>query len=178
MKPQLDGWLAKAAIRITHARESTAPPDRLWEAARSVRLCDTALLGRLIRWRIPGTGPLLTFDELFRNPPFLVLEQDQTTLVSGLVGRIWTLRRDYPSLAHPDDFRDWSASGTAKVVFANWLEPMAGGVTKIAAEARVQAVGVQGRLGVAAVSPIISAFQNLIGSEGIAAAVRAAEAQI
>ena len=45
----------------------------------------------------------------------------------------------------------------------------------LAAEARVQGLGSQGRLGVAAVRPLVRAFQNLVGSEGITAAVRRAE---
>jgi len=39
----------------------------------------------------------------------------------------------------------------------------------------VQAVGAQGRFGVAAVRPLVAGFGALVGSEGIAAAVRRAE---
>jgi hypothetical protein len=42
-------------------------------------------------------------------------------------------------------------------------------------EARVHPVGSQGRMGVAAVRPLVRGFHNLVGSEGIAAAVRRAE---
>ncbi len=42
--------------------------------------------------------------------------------MSGIVGRIWTLRRDYPELRDPEEFRAWSTPGTARVVFANWIE--------------------------------------------------------
>ncbi len=42
-------------------------------------------------------------------------------------------------------------------------------------EARVDAFGMQGRLGVRAVRPLVRAFGHLVGSEGIAAAVRLAE---
>ena len=54
MKPDLDHWLPDPAVRITHCRQSTADHDRLWQAARSVKLTDTSMLGRLVRWRIPG----------------------------------------------------------------------------------------------------------------------------
>jgi len=47
----------------------------------------------------------------------------------------------------------------------------------LASETRVQALGVQGRVGVAAVRPLVSAFHNLVGSEAIEAAVRRAERQ-
>ena len=69
LKPDLDRWLADPALRVAHRRESTASADALWEAARSVRLSDTALLGRLIRWRIPGVERNDRFDDLFRQPP-------------------------------------------------------------------------------------------------------------
>ena len=42
-------------------------------------------------------------------------------------------------------------------------------------ETRVQAIGAQGRLGLAAVRPLVNAFQSLVGSDGIEAAVRGAE---
>ena len=95
--------------------------------------------------------------------------------MSGLVGRIWTLRRDYPRLTDPEEFRTWSTSGTARVLFANWIEDDGNGRAALASEVRVEAIGAQGRIGVAAVRPLVSAFGNLVGSDGIAAAVRLAE---
>jgi hypothetical protein len=158
-------------VRVRHARASSAPRERLWEAARTVRLRDTRMLGRLVRWRIPGMPADISFDEMFRHPPFLVLDdQPDLALISGLVGRIWTLRRDYPQLTDPEEFRGWAKPGTARVLFANWIEDDA-----LVSETRVQAFGVQGRLGLRAVGPLIRAFQNLIGSDGMEAAVRLAE---
>src|SRR5689334_12299206 len=98
VQPELDDWLPNPAVRTLHRRESTASADELWRAARSVSLSDTAMLGRLLRWRIPGLARGLSYDSLFREPPFVVLDEGPHLLVSGLVGRIWTLRRDYPEL--------------------------------------------------------------------------------
>jgi hypothetical protein len=173
--PNLDAWLSDPAVRIAHRRHSAAAPQRLWDAARSVRLSDTRMLGRLIRWRIPGTAAELEFDELFREPPFMVLDGVADGLVSGLVGRIWTLRRDYPELAGEAEYLQWSEPGTAKVLFANWVEPAEAGAT-LHSETRVQAFGVQGRIGLAGVRPLIRGFQQLIWSDAMAAAVRRAEA--
>jgi hypothetical protein len=139
-----------------------------------VRLNDTARLGRLVRWRIPGTTAEQSFEELFTSTPFIALERADHALVSGIVGRIWTIRRDYPQLSGPDAFRGWSEPGTARVMFANWVEPSETGAT-LFAEARVDVYGVQGRIGLTMVRPLISAFHDLIGSDGIEAAVRAAE---
>ncbi len=163
-------------MRVSHRRESSVPADRLWEAARGVRLSDAGLLGRLVRWRIPGLEPDLAFDELFRAPPFMVLsEEPGTALVSGLVGRIWTLRRDYPDLHDPEEFRTWDRPGTARVVFANWIEAPREDRAAIHAEVRVEAIGTQGRVGVAAVRPLVRAFGSLISSDGIEVAARRAE---
>jgi hypothetical protein len=176
MRPDLDHWLADPSMRVAHRRESDAPAERLWDASRTLKLSDTRLLGRLVRWRIPGLAPDLRFDEMFRAPPFIVLtENEGQALVSGLVGRIWTLRRDYPRLTDPEEFRDWSTAGTARVLFANWVEPAAAGRAALRSEVRVDAIGAQGRVGVAAVRPLVGAFGNLIGTDGIEAAVRRAE---
>ena len=173
LPPDLDYWLARPAIRVAHRRATTASPDRVWDAARQIRLSDARLLGRLVRWRIPGLAPDLAFDEMFRASPFVVLsEEPGRALVSGLVGRIWTLRRDYPQLRDPEEFRAWSTAGTARVLFANWVQA---DPTEVHVEARVEAIGAQGRVGIAAVRPLVSAFGHLIGSDGLEAAVRRAE---
>jgi hypothetical protein len=113
---------------------------------------------------------------MFRCPPFIVLDDNgDRALASGLVGRIWTLRRDYPKLHDANEYRDWAVAGTAKVLFAHWIEPAASDRVALCSEVRVRAIGAQGRLGVAAVRPLVSTFQHLVGSEGIAAAVRRAE---
>lgn len=175
--PNLDEWIASPALRVEHRRLSTVAPERLWDCAQGIRLRDTGLLGRLIRWRLPGTPLELPFGELFRSPPFVVLEDDhEHTLICGMVGRIWTLRRDYPRLARPEDFQEWSRSGTARVLFAHWIEPIEDGRWALVSESRVEPLGVQGRVGVRAVRPLVRAFGHLIGSEGVAAAVRLAEA--
>lgn len=162
-------------LRISHQRQSSATPEQLWEAARAIRLADTQRLGRLIRWRIPGVAPETGFDELFRNPPFAVLHEEAGVLVSGLVGRIWTLRRDYPRIVSAEEFRDWSTRGTARVLFASWVAPGASKPAVLRSEVRVKVFGAQGRIGLAAVRPLVSAFHNLVGSDGIEAAVRRAE---
>ena len=174
-EPQLDEWIEDPAVRVRHRRESTASADALWRAATEVPLSDTALLGRLVRWRIPGLALDATYDGLFREPPFVILAQGERMLVSGLAGRIWTLRRDYPRLNTADEFRTWSEGGTARVVFAHWSQQLDDDRAILASEVRVQPIGMQGRIGVAAVRPLVRSFQQLVGSDGISAAVRRAE---
>ena len=173
--PDLDDWLPDASVRVLHRRECSASPGHLWEAARAVRLHDTPALERMVHWRIPGLARDLRFIELFRSPPFMVLEEREQVLVSGLVGRIWTLRRDYPQLRTPGEFSDWDVRGTARVAFANWSEALAGGGSILASETRVQGIGLQGRIGITAIGPLVRGFQSLVSSEGLRAAVRVAE---
>jgi hypothetical protein len=173
--PQLDTWLPDPAVRVSHRRASSSPPHDLWQAARATTLSQVGVLGRLIRWRIPGLPSDTTFDGLFRHEPFSVLDEADHALVSGLVGRIWTLRRDYPVLVGPEEFRGWSRAGTAKVVFANWVELGESGGSLLRSETRVKAFGAQGRIGLASVRPLIRGFQQLVSTDAMAAAIRVAE---
>jgi hypothetical protein len=170
----LDDWLPDPDLRVHHRRETDADPATLWAAAQNVRLADARMLGRLVRWRIPGLAAATSFDELFTNPPFVVLEQAPHALVAGLVGKIWTLRRDYPALSGPDEFRAWSRRGTVRVLFANWVEDNGRGVA-LNVEARVAAIGIEGRIGLAAVRPLVSSSHRLIASDGLEAAVRSVD---
>jgi hypothetical protein len=171
----LDAWLPAATIRTHHRRVSAAPPDRLWESARAVRFADTRTLGRLVRWRIPGTDAGTTFDHLLRDYPFTVLEEDEHLIVSGLCGRIWTLARDYPRLGAPAAFRDWREPGTVRVLIAHWVEPLADGRTQIVSEARIAAVDRRAARRLRALWLVVGPFDHLVGAEGLTAAVRRAE---
>lgn len=173
--PELDYWLPRPAIRVAHRREGAVLAEQLWSAARTLRVADAHLLGRLIRWRIPGVRAEVSFEELFRNSPFTALDEGEYSLVSGLVGRIWTLRRDYPMLGDAAEFRAWSTPGTAKVLFAHWVQPLHSGRSVLRSEVRVEGFGVQGRLGLASVRPLVRASEQLVGNEALDAAVRRAE---
>ncbi|HWD63955.1 MAG TPA: hypothetical protein VG405_02175 [Solirubrobacteraceae bacterium] len=172
MPPELDTWLDRPQIRIRHRREADAAPAELWEAAQAVRLRDARNLGRLVRLRIPGLSPDLPFGEMFRAPPFNPVYEDDLTLVSGLVGRIWTMRRDYPTLSGPEEFHTWSRRGTVRVLFGNWVEPVSDRRAVLVSETRVQAVDRRAWLGLAAVRPLISSSHQLISRDGMRAALR------
>jgi hypothetical protein len=172
---RLDRWLPEPAIRTHHRRASRVDPARLWSAALTLRLSDTPKLGRLIRWRIPGTSADQSFDELFRTYPFVVLEEDQGLLISGLCGRIWTMARDYPHLAGPQAFREWDRSGTVRVLFAHWVERGKGDALELVSEARVQPVDSRAQRRLRVLWALVGPFEGLVGSEGLKAAVRRAE---
>jgi hypothetical protein len=172
---RLDRWLPEPAIRTHHRRASRVDPTRLWSAALTLSLCDTPLLGRLIRWRIPGTRGDRSFDELFRTYPFIVLEEDEGLLISGMCGRIWTLARDYPDLAGPEAFRGWDRSGTVRVLFAHWIERGEGDVLELVSEARVQPVDSRAHRRLRVLWALVGPFEGLVGTEALKGAVRRAE---
>lgn len=170
----LDAWLPDPAIRSRHRRTSPAGSGTLWQAAESVRLRDTRTLGRLVRWRIPGVPADVTFRDLFRDHPFTVLDEGDGWSVSGLAGRIWTLERDYPRLAGPDAFRAWDEPGTARVLFAHWVEPTAAG-SALVSEARAAGTNRAAALRLRALWAVVGGFERLIGGEALSLAARRAE---
>ncbi|WP_205699158.1 hypothetical protein [Conexibacter sp. SYSU D00693] len=170
----LDAWLPRPAVRTRHRRAADAEAGALWAAARSVRLDETATLGRLVRWRIPETPGSITFRELFATPPFCVLHETDSGSVSGLAGRIWTLRRDYPRLDGAEAFAAWDEPGTVRVVFAHWVEDDGDGRSALVSEARVQPVDRRAGLQLRALWAVVGPFERLIGAEPLALAARRA----
>ena len=173
-EPDLDAWLPDPAIRTRHRRTARATPDALWQAAETVRIADARTLGRVVRWRIPGVPGDQTFRELFRAAPFTVLAEGDHWSVSGLVGRIWTLDRDYPRLSAADQFRDWERSGTARVVIAHWVVPDERG-SALVSETRAAAVDRSSALRLRALWTVVGQFERLIGGEALRIAARRAE---
>jgi len=175
MPPSLDRWLDHASVRTRHARRARTDAQTLWQAAESVRLCDTRVLGRVVQWRLPGTPRAATFAEIFRRYPFTVLDEGEHHLVCGMCGRIWTLARDYPRLRGPEDYEAWAEPGTVRVLFAHWAEPNADGRSRIVSEARVQPVDRHAALRLRAVWALVGGFERFIGAEPLPVAVRRAE---
>jgi hypothetical protein len=174
--PDLDRWLAHPVLHSSHSRDAGVGSAELWAAAERVRLSDTWLLGRLVRIRIPGIERGITYDELFRNPPFNVLAESAGCLLAGLCGRIWTLKRDFALLDDPQSqFRSWRTPGTVRVLFASWVVSDGPDRATLHSEVRVDPVDERARIAVHALRPFIAAFEGLVGAEALAAAVRRAE---
>jgi hypothetical protein len=115
-----------------------------------------------------------TYHELFRHYPFTVLDESEHRLVSGLVGRIWTLARDYPVLDGPDAFAGWDEPGTVRVAFHHWVRPVDHGA-ELLSEARVQPVDTVARLRLKAIWTVVGPFERLVGAEPLTLAARRAE---
>jgi hypothetical protein len=174
-EPDLDRWLDDPVIRTRHRRTATAPPDALWDAAETVRLGDARTLGRIVGWRVPGVSQDTTFREMFRHPPFVVLAEGDGWSVSGLVGRIWTLDRDYPALDGPEAFSAFAEEHTAKVVFGHWVEPAENG-SAIISEGRVGGTDDHAVRRLQALWAVVAPFERLIGGEALTLAALRADA--
>jgi hypothetical protein len=175
MHPDLDSWLPGPQVLTRHRRSAEADPDRLWHAAQAVRLRDAPTLGRAVRWRIPGTSPEISFRDLFRQYPFAVLAEGSRWSVSGMCGRIWTLRRDYPRIAGADQFLAWNEPGTVRVLLAHWIEPEGRGRSAVVSEARIKPVDRRAGLRLRALWAIVGHFERLIGGEVLRAAAQGTE---
>jgi hypothetical protein len=171
--PDLDAWLPHAVVRTHHRRAIAAAPAEVWRVARAIRVGETRALGRLVRWRIPGTPSTIAYDALFRGDPFTVLEDGEHHLVSGLCGRIWTLERDYPRIAGPEEFASWSEPGTVRVAFAHWVTAEGQGA-ELCSEARIEPVDRTSALRLRALWAVIGHFEPLIASEPLSLAARRA----
>jgi hypothetical protein len=170
----LDRWLPDPQLRTLHRRRARAAADDLWHAAETVRVCDAGALGRVVRWRIPGTSADTPFRDIFRRYPFAVLDEGRHWSISGLCGRIWTVQRDYARLSSPDEFLDWDEPGTARVLFAHWIEPDSGRPALVS-ETRVGPVDRRARLRTRAMWTAMGQFERLIGGEALRLAARRAE---
>src|SRR3954470_4181451 len=160
MGPSLDEWLSRPAIRTHHERVAAAPPDALWAAARTVRLADTRVLGRVVHWRLPGTPRSAPCTEVFRRYPFTVLDDGEHHLLSGLCGRIWTLARDYPRLSGPDEFAEWDQRGSVRVLLDTEVESDGDGRSTLVSEARVEPVDSRAALRLRAVWAVVGRFER------------------
>ena len=172
---ELDDWVADPAVRTRHRRRSPAAPERLWAAANEVCVSETHSLGRLVRWRIPGTAPEQTFRGLLAEYPFVVLDEGERWSMSGLCGRIWTLHRDYPRLDGPEAFRAWDEPGTVRVLFAHQVRPDGENASEIVSEARIAPVDRAADVRLRSLWMLIGVFERLIGAESLELAVARAE---
>jgi hypothetical protein len=171
----LDAWLPDPQVRGSHRCSARATPTELWHAAEEVTVGDAAVLGRAIRWRIPDTPADISFRELLRCYPFTVLAEGEGWSVSGLCGRLWTLRRDYPRLDGRDDFLDWREPGTVRVLLADWVEPEGDGRAAICNESRVSPVDRSAAIRLRALWAVVGRLERLVGGEALRLATKRAE---
>jgi hypothetical protein len=104
-----------------------------------------------------------------------VIEEGEGWSASGLCGRIWTLRRDYPRIEGADDFAAWDEPGTVRVLLAHWVEPGEDGRHTLVSEARIQPVDRGASLRLRALWALVGHLERLVGGEVLRIAARRAE---
>jgi hypothetical protein len=172
----LDALLPDPLVRAHNCGSTSASADAVWDAASALRLSDTRRLGRLVRWRLPDTPADCTFRELLRRYPFTLLDEGPRYSISGMCGRIWTFRTDYPRLSGPADFAAWDEPGTVRVLFATWTRERADGRVELCDEARVKPVDRAAAVRLKLLWAAVGRFEGLIGSEAIGRALDATRA--
>jgi hypothetical protein len=171
----LDLWLPEPQLRTLHRRSARAGANDLWHAANTLRIRDAPVFGRAVRWRIPGTSPDVSFRDLLSRYPFVVIGEGSRWSVSGLCGRVWTLQRDYPSIAGPEEFRAWDEPGTVRVLLAHWIEPDGYGRSALFSETRVEPTDRLAAFRMRALWAVVGKFERFIAAEVLRNAARRAE---
>lgn len=171
----LDDWLCEPSVRTVRTRSARASADGLWSAALTVRLRDTGRLGPLVRWRIPGVSSQITYRDMLRKPPFTLLAEGSYYSLSGLCGRIWTLKRDYAPINDARDFASFDEPGTVRVLFAHWVRAVGNQEAVLVSESRVKPVDKSAALRLRALWAIVGIFEPLIATEPLALAASIAE---
>jgi hypothetical protein len=171
----LDAWLPEPQVRTRHRRSASAAAGDLWHSAMTLRIGDAPIFGKAVRWRIPDTSPDLSFRDLLRRYPFVVIGEGDRWSVSGLCGRVWTLQRDYPNLDGPEEFRAWDEPGTVRVLVAHWIEPDGNGRSALVSETRVEPIDRQAAIRMRALWMVVGRFDRFIAREVLRNAARRAE---
>jgi hypothetical protein len=174
---QVQDWLPGCHARLQYARASDATPDELWAAAQDVRVRDAPRLARLMRWRLGrhAPPPETTFEEFFRTGIFMLLEEGDRLYISGVAGKIWAPSGEYAQFETAGDYKEYRRRGTAKVVLKIEVRPHERG-SQILSEARVWCADRRTHLLFRPFWAVVHPFARLVHSEGLAAAVRRAEA--
>jgi hypothetical protein len=110
-----------------------------------------------------------------RRYPFLVIAEGKQWSVSGLCGRVWTLQRDYPRIAGPEEFRAWEEPGTVRVLLAHWIEHDGDGRSVLTSEARLKPTDRLAALRLRALWMVVGHFDGLISAEVLRNVARRAE---
>jgi hypothetical protein len=114
------------------------------------------------------------FRELFRRPPFVLLEEGERWSASGLAGRLWARRGGLARLERPEEYRAWAKPGTARVALLNAVLPRPGGGSEIVTETRVRCVDRRALIRFRPYWTVMGPFSRFIRIDLLAAAVRRA----
>lgn len=137
---------------------------------------DTMTLRPLIMLRFGDDAPSADtrFRELFRRPPFVLLEEGERWSASGVAGRLWARRGGLARLERPEEYRAWAKPGTARVALLNAVRPRRGGGSEIVTETRVRCVDRRALIRFRPYWAVVGPFSRFIRIDLLGAAVRRA----
>jgi hypothetical protein len=137
---------------------------------------ETVSLRPLIAWRLGRHAPRADepFAAVFARHPFHLLAEDGWGSVSGLGGKLWSLRGDYARFASPEAYREWAPGGTCKAALRNEVREHGAG-SEIVSEARVWCTSPGAWRRFRPYWAFVGPFSGFIGGELLLAAVRRAE---
>jgi hypothetical protein len=169
----LDLWLPEFHVATHHARASGASPERLWRAAREVKVRETRTLRPLIAWRLGADGDM-RFAALFTQPPFVLLAEGERESISGLAGRLWSRRPHYVELDSPEAFRAFAEPGFGKIALRHAVHEHPDG-SEVVSEGRVWCTSAGAWRRFRPYWAFVGPFARFVGPEPLSAAVRRAE---
>jgi hypothetical protein len=172
----LDDWLPHCHARTHHARRSRATPERLWHAAREVRVHETRTLRPIIAWRLGRYAPAgdAPMRRVLDSHPFQLLAEQGMVSVSGMAGKLWSLGDTFVRFDDAAAFRAWAEPGFCKVVVRHEVRPDGRG-SAIDSEVRIWCTSRGAQVRFRPFWAFIGPFSRFIGSELLSAATRRAE---
>jgi len=142
----LDDFLPRYEFGSKHEKRVPAPADAVRRAIEEWRPEDSFAWRWLMRLR--GLGrPRGTLLEGAESIGFLRLEETESQVVLGLIGRFWSVR-ERSALASPrtvEEFRAFDDPGCAVAAIAIGAEPLSGDRARLYTETRIHALGERAR---------------------------------
>jgi hypothetical protein len=179
----IDDFLPVPEFAERHAVRVAAPPERAWEAVRTLDLRGSPVIRTLFALRsVPALfagnrarGRALggTMEGLLRSGFVLLAERPPREVVLGLTGRFWTPTGGI-SRVEPDEFRDFARPGLAVAAWNFTVLPTDEG-SLIATETRVRCTDAAARRSFRRYWRVIRPFSGLVRREALRAVRRAAE---
>ncbi len=159
----IDQFLPDHEISARYETIVHAPPERVFQAARSLDASGSPIVRWLFRLRgLPAS--MLSLEGMLKFGFVLLGEMPSQELVFGLVGQFWSHTAGIQPIA-PEDFIEFDKQGFAKAVANVSLSEQADGTTRVATETRVLCLGEASRRWFRLYWLLIGPFSGLIRKE-------------
>lgn len=159
----IDQFLPSYEVSARYEAVIHAPPDRVFQAVRSLDASGSPIVRWLFRLRgLPSS--MLSLDGMLKFGFILLGETSPQELVLGLVGRFWSHSAGIQSIS-PENFIEFNQDGFAEAVANISLSKQADGMTRVATETRVLCLGEASRRWFRLYWLLIGPFSGIIRKE-------------